>query len=152
MQTGALSAAGQPFITLTGPAERTAPGHSVPFNCTAGSFSSPDVRVTWMKDRDEHPASAQRLVTADKGNYSVSSKVWVTLVRQDVSSEITCTVTHRDLAAPLHSTLNLSQVLRGEWAGGGGHRFPWPPSPTRSPRSRWEAGDPCGHGSSHVAI
>ncbi|XP_036275725.2 signal-regulatory protein beta-1-like [Pipistrellus kuhlii] len=89
-----------------------APGHSVPFNCTAGSFSSPDFRVTWMKDRDEHPASAQRLVTADKGNYSVSSKVWVTLVRQDVSSEITCTVTHRDLAAPLHSTLNLSQVLR----------------------------------------
>lgn len=126
MQTSALSIAGQPFITLTGPAERTAPGNSVPFNCTAGTFSSQDVRVTWMKDWDEHPASAQRLVTNDKGNYSITSKVWVTLVRQDVLSEITCKVTHTDLTAPLHSTMNLSQVLRGEWAVGGGHCFPWP--------------------------
>ncbi|XP_036176844.1 tyrosine-protein phosphatase non-receptor type substrate 1-like [Myotis myotis] len=105
-------AAGQPFITLTGPAERAAPGNSVPFNCTAGPFSSQDISVTWMKDWDEHPASAQRLVTDDKGNYSITSKVWLTLVRQDVSSEITCEVTHRDLAAPLHRTMNLSQVLR----------------------------------------
>lgn len=146
VQTNALSVAGQPFITLTGPAERTAPGTSVPFNCTAGTFRSQDVRVTWMKDWAEHPASAQRLVTDDKGNYSVTSKVWVTLVRQDVSSEITCTVTHRDLAAPLHRTMNLSQVLRGEWAGGGGHRFPWPQSSTRSPHSLWEREAPRGHG------
>ncbi|KAM7126933.1 signal-regulatory protein beta-1-like isoform 1-T2 [Molossus nigricans] len=104
--------AGQPFITLVGPAQRTAPGNSVPFNCTAGAFRSQDINVTWMKDGDERPASVQRLVTDDTGNYSVTSKVWVTLVRQDVSSEITCKVTHRDLAEPLHKTMNLSQVLR----------------------------------------
>lgn len=127
-----FSAAGQPFITLTGPAERTAPGHSVPFNCTAGTFSSQDIHVTWMKDWDEHPASAQRLVTDDKGNYSVTSKVWLTLLRQDVSAEITCQVTHRDLAAPLHRTMNLSQVLRGEWAGGRGivSLAAWLPQPS----------------------
>ncbi|XP_045689280.1 signal-regulatory protein beta-1-like isoform X2 [Phyllostomus hastatus] len=104
--------AGQPSITLTGPPQRTAPGNPVSFNCTAGPFSSSNFNVTWMKDRDERPASAQGLVTDSKGNYSVTSKVWVTLVQQDVSSEITCKVTHRDLAEPLHKTMNLSQVLR----------------------------------------
>ncbi|XP_066242712.1 tyrosine-protein phosphatase non-receptor type substrate 1-like [Saccopteryx leptura] len=99
-------------MTLTGPAQRTAPGNSVPFNCTAGPFSSSDFSVTWMKDRDELPASSQRPVTDGKGNYSITSKVWVTLVRQDVSSKITCEVTHGDLAEPLRRTMNLSQVLR----------------------------------------
>lgn len=135
--------AGQPFITLTGPAERAAPGNSVPFNCTAGPFSSQDISVTWMKDWDEHPASAQRLVPDDKGNYSITSKVWLTLVRQDVSSGITCEVTHRDLAAPLHRTMNLSQVLRGEWAVGRGASFSlacW------QPVHSWETEAPQGHG------
>lgn len=45
----------------------------MPFNCTTDSFGSSDFNVTWMKDRDEHPAS---LVTGDKGNYSITSKVW----------------------------------------------------------------------------
>lgn len=139
-----LFTAGQPFITLVGPAQRTAPGNSVPFNCTAGAFSSQDVNVTWMKDRGERPASAQRLMTDDKGNYSITSKVWVTLVRQDVSSEITCKVTHRDLAEPLQKTMNLSQVLRGEWAVGWGPSFPLAAlaskSSTRSPISRVGSG------------
>lgn len=119
--------AGQPFITLTGPSQRTAPGNLVPFNCTAGPFSNQDFNVTWMKDRDEHPASAQRPMTNDKGNYFITSKVWVKLVPQDVSSEITCEVTHGDLVKPLYKTMNLSQVLRGEWAVGRsrGHSFPW---------------------------
>nr|KAF6423758.1 hypothetical protein HJG63_017616 [Rousettus aegyptiacus] len=104
--------AGQPFITLTGPSQRTAPGNLVPFNCTAGPFSNQDFNVTWMKDRDEHPASAQRPMTNDKGNYFITSKVWVKLVPQDVSSEITCEVTHGDLVKPLYKTMNLSQVLR----------------------------------------
>uniref|UniRef100_A0A671F9B6 Ig-like domain-containing protein n=1 Tax=Rhinolophus ferrumequinum TaxID=59479 RepID=A0A671F9B6_RHIFE len=104
--------AGQAFITLMGPSQRTAPGNSVPFNCTAGPFSSCDFNVTWMKNRDEYPASAQRLLTDNKGNYSVTSKAWVTLASQDVSSEITCEVTHRELAEPLRKSLNLSQVLR----------------------------------------
>ncbi|XP_066093685.1 signal-regulatory protein beta-1-like [Saccopteryx bilineata] len=99
-------------MTLTGPAQRTAPGNSVPFNCTAGPFSSSDFSVTWMKDRDELPASSQRPVTDGKGNYSITSKVWVTLVRQDVSSKITCEVSHGDLAEPLRRTMNLSQALR----------------------------------------
>lgn len=100
-----------------------------------------------MKDWDEHPASAQRLVTDDKGNYSVTSKVWLTLLRQDVLAEITCQVTHRDLAAPLHRTMNLSQVLRGEWAGGRGHRFPGSLASTafHSVRS-WETEAAHGHG------
>lgn len=119
--------AGQAFITLMGPSQRTTPGNSVPFNCTAGPFSSQDFNVTWMKDRDEYPASVQHPVTDNKGNYSITSKVWVTLARQDVSSEITCEVTHRNLAEPLRKTMNLSQVLRGEWAAGwpGGHHPPW---------------------------
>lgn len=131
LQTSALSPAGQPLITLTGPPQRTAPGNPVSFNCTAGPFSSTDFNVTWMKDGDERPASAQGLVTDNKGNYSVTSKVWVTLVQQDVSSEITCEVTHRDLAEPLRKTMNLSQVLRGEWAVGWCWllKLPPPPSP-----------------------
>ncbi|EPY73707.1 signal-regulatory protein alpha-like protein [Camelus ferus] len=95
-----------------GPTQRTTPGNLVAFNCTAGPFGSSDFYVTWMKDRDEHPASAQRLVTEDKAKYTVTSKVWVTLDRQDVSSEMTCEVTHRHLAEPLRKSMNLSQVLR----------------------------------------
>ncbi|KAJ8778026.1 hypothetical protein J1605_001178 [Eschrichtius robustus] len=68
---------GQPFISLAGPTHRTTPGNPVPFNCTTDSFGSSDFSVTWIKDRDEHPASAQHLVTGDKGNYSVTSKVWI---------------------------------------------------------------------------
>ncbi|XP_032151534.1 tyrosine-protein phosphatase non-receptor type substrate 1-like isoform X2 [Sapajus apella] len=108
--------AGQPFISLTGPSQRTTPGDSVPFNCTAGPFNSQhfsqDVNVTWWKDSDEHPASAQRLVPGNEGNDFITSKAWVTLARQDVSSEITCKVTHRALAQPLQTTMKLSQVLR----------------------------------------
>uniref|UniRef100_A0A7N5JW53 Ig-like domain-containing protein n=1 Tax=Ailuropoda melanoleuca TaxID=9646 RepID=A0A7N5JW53_AILME len=103
---------GKPFISLTGPSQRTTPGNPVPFNCTAGPFSSWDFNVTWMKGRDEHPASAQHLVTNDKGNYFVTSKVWVTLARQDILLGITCEVTHRTLEEPLRKTMNLSQVLQ----------------------------------------
>lgn len=110
--------AGKPFISLTGPSQRTTPGNPVPFNCTAGPFSSWDFNVTWMKGRDEHPASAQHIVTNDKGNYSVTSKVWVTLARQDILLGITCEVTHRELEEPLRKTMNLSQVLQGGWAVG----------------------------------
>ena len=109
---------GQPSISLVGPTRRTTPENSVPFNCTAGPFSSSDFNVTWMKDRDEHPASAQRLVTDNKGNYSVTSKVWVTLSRQDILSVMTCEVTHRALAEPLRRSMNLSRVLQGARAGG----------------------------------
>nr|XP_051701132.1 signal-regulatory protein beta-1 isoform X2 [Oryctolagus cuniculus] len=104
--------AGKFFITLTGPSSRTTPGASVPFNCTAGPFGSQDINVTWLKDSDEHPASAQHLLPHDGGNYSVSSKAWVTLARQDVWSTIACEITHRVLPKPLRAALNLSQVLR----------------------------------------
>ncbi|OWK03434.1 SIRPB1 [Cervus elaphus hippelaphus] len=103
---------GRPSISLVGPTRRTTPKNPVPFNCTAGPFSSSDFNVTWMKDRDEHPASAQRLVTDNKGNYSITSKVWVTLSRQDILSQITCEVTHRALAEPLRRSMNLSRVLQ----------------------------------------
>ncbi|KAG5201623.1 hypothetical protein JEQ12_004386 [Ovis aries] len=103
---------GQPSISLVGPTRRTTPENPVPFNCTAGPFNSSDFNVTWMKDRDEHPASAQRLVTDNKGNYSITSKVWVTLFHQDILSEITCEVMHRGLAKPLRRSMNLSRVLQ----------------------------------------
>ena len=61
----------------------------MPFNCTAGPFSSSDVHVTWMKDRGEHPASTQCLVTDNKGNDSITREVWVTLACQDVTSKVT---------------------------------------------------------------
>lgn len=116
---------GQSSISLVGPTRRTTPENPVPFNCTAGPFNSSDFNVTWMKDRDEHPASAQRLVTDNKGNYSITSKVWVTLFHQDILSEITCEVMHRGLAKPLRRSMNLSRVLQGERAGGwvGGRGF-----------------------------
>ncbi|XP_077623179.1 tyrosine-protein phosphatase non-receptor type substrate 1-like [Crocuta crocuta] len=104
--------AGQPFISLTGPSWRTSPGNPAPFNCTAGPFNSWDFNVTWMKGRDEHPASAQHLVTNSQGSYFVTSKVWVTLTLQDISLEITCQVTHRMPGEPLRKTMNLSQVLQ----------------------------------------
>ncbi|XP_077728603.1 signal-regulatory protein beta-1-like isoform X4 [Canis aureus] len=104
--------AGQPFISLMGPSQRTTPGNPVPFNCTAGPFSSWDFNVTWKKGRDEHPASAQYLVINDKGNYSIISKVWVTLAHQDILLGITCEVTYTALKEPLRKTMNLSQVLQ----------------------------------------
>ena len=116
---------GQPSISLVGPTRRTTPENPVHFNCTAGPFNSSDFNVTWMKDRDEHPASAQRLVTDNKGNYSITSKVWVTLSHQDILSEITCEVTHRGLAKPLRRSMNLSLVLQGERAGGWGGGAAW---------------------------
>uniref|UniRef100_A0A8C8ZZG7 Ig-like domain-containing protein n=1 Tax=Prolemur simus TaxID=1328070 RepID=A0A8C8ZZG7_PROSS len=103
---------GQPFISLTGPSQRTTPGDSVLFNCTAGPFGSQDFNVTWLKNSCELPASAQHPVTDKKGNYSITSKAWVTLAQQDVLSKITCNVTHRTLKHPLQATMNLSQVLR----------------------------------------
>ncbi|KAI4562451.1 hypothetical protein MJT46_011413 [Ovis ammon polii x Ovis aries] len=106
------NAGGKPSISLVGPTRRTTPENPVPFNCTAGPFNSSDFSVTWMKDRDEHPASAQRLVTDNKGNYSITSKVWVTLSHQDILSEITCEVMHRGLAKPLRRSMNLSRVLQ----------------------------------------
>ena len=125
----------------------------MPFNCTAGPFSSWDFNVTWMKGSDEHPASAQHLVTNNQGNYFVTSKVWVTLTLQDLLLEITCEVTHRALGEPLRKTMNLSQVLQGGWAGsvGGGVSSPGsmgfqrllpkvpfsPPSPRRPGAAVW---------------
>ncbi|MBZ3887619.1 Signal-regulatory protein beta-1 isoform 3 [Sciurus carolinensis] len=105
-------AAGQPVISLTGPSQRTTPGNSVPFNCTAGPFSSKDFNVTWLKDSDEHPATTQFQMANDTGRYFVTSKAWVPLTRKEVLSRITCQVAHRDLAEPLQMTLNLSQVLQ----------------------------------------
>ncbi|KAM5176010.1 uncharacterized protein ACOB7L_011300 [Callospermophilus lateralis] len=107
-----LTAGEQPVISLTGPSQRTTPGNSVPFNCTAGPFSSTDFNVTWLKDRDEHPPSAQSQMTDDKGRYFVTSKVLVLLTGKEVLSQITCQVTHGDLAEPLQMTLNLSEVLQ----------------------------------------
>ncbi|KAF3824740.1 hypothetical protein GH733_010074 [Mirounga leonina] len=98
--------AGRPFISLTGPSQGTTPGNLVPFNCTAGPFSSWDFNVTWMKGRDEHPASPQHLAT----NYSITSKVWVILAHQDILLGITCEVTHRVLEEPLRKIMNLSQI------------------------------------------
>lgn len=136
--------AGQPFISLTGPSWRTSPGNPAPFNCTAGPFNSWDFNVTWMKGRDEHPASAQHLVTNSQGSYFVTSKVWVTLTLQDISLEITCQVTHRMPGEPLRKTMNLSQVLQGGWevsVGGdvslpssSGFQSLLPQAPTSPPR------------------
>ncbi|XP_029772575.1 tyrosine-protein phosphatase non-receptor type substrate 1-like [Suricata suricatta] len=123
--------AGQPFISLTGPSWRTTVGNPVPFNCTASPFSSWNFNVTWMKGRDERPASAQHPVTNNPGNYFVTSKVWVTLTFQDLSLEITCEVTHRALGEPLWKTMNLSQVPQ------------WSP-PRRSPPT------PLGRTSMHI--
>uniref|UniRef100_UPI0040385158 signal-regulatory protein beta-1-like n=1 Tax=Callospermophilus lateralis TaxID=76772 RepID=UPI0040385158 len=107
-----FAAGEQPVISLTGPSQRTTPGNSVPFNCTAGPFSSTNFNVTWLKDRDEHPPSAQSQMTDDKGRYFVTSKVLVLLTGKEALSQITCQVTHGDLAEPLQMTLNLSEVLQ----------------------------------------
>ncbi|XP_013367700.1 PREDICTED: signal-regulatory protein beta-1 isoform 3 [Chinchilla lanigera] len=104
-------AAGQPFISLTGPSQRIIPEISEPFNCTAGPFSSGHFNVTWFKNSHEHPASAQYWTADSNGTYSVTSKAWVTLTGEDVLSTITCEVAHRDLDEPLRMTMNLSQVL-----------------------------------------
>ncbi|XP_054945701.1 signal-regulatory protein beta-1-like [Physeter macrocephalus] len=95
---------GQPFIPLAGPAHRTTSGNPVPFNCTTDSFGSSDFSVTWMKDRDEHPASAQHLVTGDKGNYSVTGKA------DNVYSLVLCQVKHRSTLVS-QKTIQLDQYL-----------------------------------------
>ncbi|KAF7469897.1 Hypothetical predicted protein [Marmota monax] len=107
-----LTAGEQPVISLKGPSQRTTPGNSVPFNCTAGPFSSTNFNVTWLKDSDEHPPSTQSQMTDDKGRYFVTSKVLVSLTGKEVLSQITCQVTHGDLTEPLQMSLNLSEVLQ----------------------------------------
>ncbi|XP_036040188.1 signal-regulatory protein beta-1-like [Onychomys torridus] len=102
--------AGKPFISLKGPEQRTATSNSVPFNCTAGPFSSGYFSVNWLKDNVKHPDSAS-LVPISKDVYYVTSKSSVALAKQDIFSQITCEVTHGDLDEPLKMTINLSQVL-----------------------------------------
>lgn len=87
------------------------------FNCTAGPASDGKFTVTWMKDGEEHPASAQHLMTDSQGNYSITSKVCIRLLLQDLLSEMTCEVAHPALAEPLRRTFNLSQVLQGNGVG-----------------------------------
>nr|XP_042132153.1 tyrosine-protein phosphatase non-receptor type substrate 1-like [Peromyscus maniculatus bairdii] len=84
---------------------------SVPFNCTAGPFSSQKLSVNWLKDNNELPASAPQRLPISKDIYSVTSKAWVALAKQDIFSQITCEVNHADLNEPLKMTINLSQVL-----------------------------------------
>ncbi|XP_021484580.1 signal-regulatory protein beta-1-like isoform X1 [Meriones unguiculatus] len=105
-------AAGKPFISLQGPAQRETPSTPVSFDCTAGPFSSRNISVSWLKNRDEHPVSAPYVAPADNHSYNVTSKAWVTLTKQDSLSQITCEVTHADLSEPLKATIHLSQVLR----------------------------------------
>ncbi|KAL1786490.1 signal-regulatory protein beta-1-like [Sigmodon hispidus] len=103
--------AGKPSISLKGPDQRTVTSHPVPFNCTAGPFSSRNLTVSWLKNGNEHPATVPQLVPINNNSYSVTSKAWVTLAKQDIFSHITCEVNHGDLDEPLRMTINLSQVL-----------------------------------------
>ncbi|XP_031227740.1 signal-regulatory protein beta-1-like isoform X2 [Mastomys coucha] len=100
----------KPSISLTGPDKRMTPFSSVSFLCTAGPFSSRNFSVNWLKN-NEHPASVLPIVQANNDSYSVTSKAWVSLTKQDILSQITCEVTHGDLKEPLRMTINLSQVL-----------------------------------------
>ncbi|XP_052037648.1 signal-regulatory protein beta-1-like [Apodemus sylvaticus] len=107
-------AVGKPFISLIGPDQRTTPS-SIPvsFFCSAGPFSSRNLSIDWLKNNYEHPASTSDLAVHDNNDsYSVTSKAWVSLTKQDILSQITCKVTHGDLKEPLRMTINLSQVLR----------------------------------------
>uniref|UniRef100_A0A8C6GY57 RIKEN cDNA F830045P16 gene n=1 Tax=Mus spicilegus TaxID=10103 RepID=A0A8C6GY57_MUSSI len=103
---------GKPFITLIGPDQRTTPSSSVSFLCTAAPFRSMNLSVNWLRNNNEHPASTTHVVHVNNDSYSLRSKAWVTLTKQDISSQITCEVTHGDLKEPLKMTINLSQVLR----------------------------------------
>ncbi|XP_035302930.1 signal-regulatory protein beta-1 [Cricetulus griseus] len=104
-------AAGNPFISLKGPEQRTTTSNSVPFTCTAGLFSSRNLNVNWLKDNNKYLAQAPQLESISKDVYYVTSKAWVSLAKQDIFSQITCEVTHADLDEPLKMTMNLSQVL-----------------------------------------
>lgn len=73
-----------------------------------------NLSVNWLRNNNEHPASTTHVVHVNNDSYSLRSKAWVTLTKQDISSQITCEVTHGDLKEPLRMTINLSQVLRGE--------------------------------------
>ncbi|XP_059114921.1 signal-regulatory protein beta-1-like [Peromyscus eremicus] len=108
---GRVVVVGKPFISLKGPEQRTATSNSVPFTCTAGPLSSRNLSVNWFKDNDELPASAPQRLPISKDVYSVTSKAWVALAKQDIFSQITCEVNHGDLNEPLKMTINLSQVL-----------------------------------------
>ncbi|XP_051001011.1 uncharacterized protein LOC127188630 [Acomys russatus] len=105
-------AVGKAVISLRGPDQRTTPSSSASFVCTAGPFSSRNVSVNWLKNDDEHPASAPQVELVNNDSYCVTSKAWVTLTKQDILSQITCEVTHADINEPLKMSVNLSQVLR----------------------------------------
>lgn len=102
---------GKPFISLKGPERRTVTSNSVPFTCTAGLFRSRNLSVNWFKDNNELPASVPQRLPISRDVYYVTSKSSVTLDKQDILSQITCEVTHRDLDEPLKMTISLSQVL-----------------------------------------
>uniref|UniRef100_A0A8C8UMB6 Ig-like domain-containing protein n=1 Tax=Peromyscus maniculatus bairdii TaxID=230844 RepID=A0A8C8UMB6_PERMB len=93
-QASSKGRVGNSFISLKGPEQRTATSNSVPFNCTAGPFSSQNLSVNWLKDNNELPASAPQRLPISKDVYSVTSKAWVALAKQDIFSQITCEVTH----------------------------------------------------------
>ncbi|KAL6090139.1 hypothetical protein STEG23_020762, partial [Scotinomys teguina] len=110
-QSSSKGRAGKPFISLKGPQQRTVTSNTVPFICTASPFSSRNLTVNWLKDKNEHPASAPQVESISKDRYNVTSKAWVALDKQDIFSQITCVVTHADLDEPLKMTINVSQVL-----------------------------------------
>ncbi|ERE69830.1 signal-regulatory protein gamma-like protein [Cricetulus griseus] len=103
-------AAGKPFISLKGPEQRTTTSNLVPFNCTAGPFSSQNLSLDWLKENNNYLASAPQLYISSDAHY-VTSKARVSLTKEDIFSQITCEVTHADLDEPLKMTMNLSQVL-----------------------------------------
>ncbi|EGV93327.1 Signal-regulatory protein beta-1 isoform 3, partial [Cricetulus griseus] len=102
--------AGKPFISLKGPEQRTTTSNLVPFNCTAGPFSSQNLSLDWLKENNNYLASAPQLYISSDAHY-VTSKARVSLTKEDIFSQITCEVTHADLDEPLKMTMNLSQVL-----------------------------------------
>uniref|UniRef100_A0A8C2MM20 RIKEN cDNA F830045P16 gene n=1 Tax=Cricetulus griseus TaxID=10029 RepID=A0A8C2MM20_CRIGR len=109
-ETGRMRTAGKPFISLKGPEQRTTTSNLVPFNCTAGPFSSQNLSLDWLKENNNYLASAPQLYISSDAHY-VTSKARVSLTKEDIFSQITCEVTHADLDEPLKMTMNLSQVL-----------------------------------------
>ncbi|NXP71422.1 SHPS1 phosphatase, partial [Ramphastos sulfuratus] len=96
-----------------GPEQRAGPGESATFTCETGGFFPRSISVRWLKN--QAPISAQQpQISPGQSNssYSLSSRVTLTLQREDVRSQLACEVQHPTLRAPLRGTYRLREALR----------------------------------------
>ncbi|XP_027766725.1 tyrosine-protein phosphatase non-receptor type substrate 1-like, partial [Empidonax traillii] len=75
---------------VSGPSQRTRPGQSVAFTCTAGGFFPENIGVKWFKDKASVSSQLPQVTEWREKSYNMSSNVTVVLEERDVLSRLIC--------------------------------------------------------------